>query len=123
MLEYNCGECQERITGPPLNHDMVRRGLCYNCNFWEIWVERKDHPDYESHIARINGEQYLLGPEDTFARPRGMGGVHKVILFKDGRTVESTNVWHNGMIPLHFRNRLPDNATFVEPLEKEEAAI
>ena len=119
---YACAECGEHVMDARLE-EMLFRCVCFHCNFWLNWVERLTHPDYENHIARINGNHYLIAAEDAFAVPRGFSGTRFAILFKDGRRVETTNLYHNGIIPLRFRNRLPDNAAFV-PLYslKEETA-
>jgi hypothetical protein len=53
--------------------------------------------------------QYTIENEDT-EHYRGFAGRRFVIRFHDGRIVETTNLWSNGIIPEHFRDRLLDNA-------------
>jgi len=108
---FLCAECGDETR--PRTREEEERGLCWNCAFWQTWVERKDHPAYREHIVRIGANHYLLAPEDSFARPRGLCGTRLAILFKDGRRVETSNLWHQGVIPMRWRIRLPDNATFV----------
>lgn len=42
-----------------------------------------------------------------------MGGRKFHIQMHDGQVIETTELWHQGTIPEHFRERLPDNANFL----------
>ncbi len=55
-----------------------------------------------------NHQAFLLGGF------RGFGGREFRIRFYDGRTdVVTRNLWHQGIIPEHYRALLPDNAEWV----------
>lgn len=109
---YACRECGQRervnYTGP-IAESMLRRRVCFSCNLWLDHVDARDDPE----TVCIGGVQYRIGPEDADHVMRGYGGRPFLILFHDGRSVRTTNLWCNGEIPPHFQKRLPDNAKFA----------
>ena len=78
--------------------------------FWDEKETMKDNP----RIVRAEGEQYYIGAkgkkQGTY---KGYGGAKWRIEFKDGRVVETDNLWSNGTIPPAYRERMPDNAVLV----------
>lgn len=114
---FACRECDERYDPNRLQarieRVLVHNQLCHKCQHWtEIWMERND-----PRRAFIEGMSHTIGDEDAEPRSglmRGCGGSRFVIAFFDGRKVETTNLWNQGEIPAHFRERLPDNASFVQ---------
>jgi hypothetical protein len=105
-----CNECGAKDY-PRLTCDadkLRERGVCFYCN---CWIDRLPMRD-EARVARIGGYHYVIGKEDPNIplRNRGSAGQKYVIHFFDGREVTTTNLWHQGEIPAHFRERLPDNA-------------
>jgi hypothetical protein len=63
----------------------------------------------------IGGKHYRLGSEyEGSGAFKGHGGARFVIETADGTRVVTTNLWYQGEVPEHFRDRLPDNARFVE---------
>lgn len=107
-----CGEDHQAYYMDDVRDNMVAQQLCFSCLFWQEYVDRKDEPE----IARINGEHYFVQPLSPAAGGmRGYGGHPFTIHFTDGRPqpiVHTINLWHQGVIPAHFRDRLPDNATW-----------
>lgn len=90
---------------------LLEKNICFNCHFWLSKLGIKNNP----RTARINGTHYYI--EDD--KPRnssfcGFGGAEFNIRFNDGRLVTTHNLWCQGDIPYHFKERLPDNAIFVE---------
>lgn len=118
VLIEKCKECGKREDGNWADSEakkLERHQLCFNCNFWreKVWIKDR------LGIARIDGSHYTIGKEEK-SHPsefRGFGGSKFVIVFNDGRRVKTTNLWHQGSIPEHFKERLPDNAKF-EPSVK-----
>ena len=106
-----CQECGKREDGSWAD-DMAKvleaKQLCFNCNFWAEKVGIKDRP----RVARIDGHHYQIGTDAGDTAFRGFGGRKFVILFNDGRRMQTSNLWHQGEIPERFRERLPDNAKF-----------
>ena len=108
-----CTECGKHESGDWMEDvakDLIRRGVCFSCNFW---LEKVDMVG-KKKVARINGKHYMIGREDAPSLMfRGFGGTKFTVRFFDGRVVETTNLWHQGTVPEHFKERLPDNAEFV----------
>lgn len=122
-----CCECKGAITDlevgghklPP--QDLTQNGdeslvvlpLCRPCVRWLERVRNVDDPK----VVRANGSAYYLGL-DSPTTPRewkGHAGATFLIEYKDGRPAKVTSdLWHQGEIPAHFRDRLPDNATVTE---------
>lgn len=112
LIEH-CQECGKREDGKWMD-EMAKalrdKQLCFSCNFWIEKVEIRD----KSRVARINGHYYQISSIWGAGAFRGFGGQKSVILFHDGRRVKTTNLWHQGEIPVRFRERLPNNAKFGE---------
>jgi hypothetical protein len=85
------------------------QNLCFNCCFWTNIIENKDVK------VIIDGNVYNVGKEEkVHSREfRGFDGRKFVIKKFSGETIETTNLWSNGLIPERFRNQLPDNAVFI----------
>jgi len=115
-----CGKREELHWIPEVNEALVKYQLCFKCNFWREKVLIKDEP----RVARIDGRHYQVGQEHApgYGGFRGFGGTGFTIVFDDGRKVKTTNLWHQGTIPKHFKERLPDNAHF-EYGEKKGGSI
>jgi hypothetical protein len=77
---------------------------------WREYVFKADEP----FVARIDGQHYVICDESPDVQLRGFGGDPFEIKFHDGRVVKTTNLWCQGAIPERFRDRLPDNAVFLQ---------
>jgi hypothetical protein len=81
--------------------------------FWNEKVKIADDPS----VARIGGEHYIIGDENDPSHFRGFDGdLFKIRFFRGpnaGKTITTTNLWHQGKIPDNFRDVLFDNAEFV----------
>lgn len=116
-VDHECAECRTPVFGEAIKKwaadvrvRLDERKLCFGCLIWTEHLEEKS-----SRIVRVKGVQYRIG-EKTSAPDhcKGFGGSRYKIKFFDGRKEESTNLWCNGDIPPHFRDRMPDNAEFVK---------
>lgn len=68
----------------------------------------------DAETVRVNGKHYMDGGSTELTSSRnGFGGSLFRVKFHDGRYLETNNMWHQGTIPDHFKERLPDNAVFV----------
>lgn len=105
-----------RLCGKPINADDYNREyaaklkeqhLCFSCN---LWTEHHELDRQGRAFAIINGSHFTIGPEKNVIL--GFGGAEFRIRFNDGRHVTTHNLWHQGKIPEHFREMMPDNACF-----------
>jgi len=105
-----CQECHEPTS------DLTESGLCVLCDRWRSFSAIAQ----SENLVRVKGHHYVIEDEDDtpLFGLRGFGGQTFTIRFFDGRAVTTTNLWAQGPIPEHFRERLPDNAEFVgrEPM-------
>ena len=104
-----CVICNKEIEKSSFSHKIICSDECFYIDFWNDKVQGKN----DINVVRIKGEQYYIGKENNDGNKfKGFGGHKSVIKFFDGREVVTTNLWHNGVIPEDFRERLPDNAEF-----------
>jgi hypothetical protein len=109
----NCKECDSIVTliySKLTNEKMEEKQLCFSCNFWQEFVEY-DRPE-PRYI--IEGEHYIVLPEEPRTSLRGYGGKKFTIETDNGSILFTTNLWHQGTVPEHFRDRLPNNAKFIK---------
>jgi hypothetical protein len=120
-----CVECHQ-----PIDHKLNRSkadfalGTCVECGIWRRLVTIRR----ENRSVRVEGVHYTLDfPKDVYTvpmLPRGHGAVDDkrfTIRFTDRarrtrteQTVVTSQLYTQGPIPAHFRDRLPDNADFLE---------
>jgi hypothetical protein len=106
-----CKECKSEIQfkwNKGTNELLRINQLCFNCQFWWEKIAQADK------LIRVDGHCYRIPKPTVHEIFKGFGGAKFKIKFKDGRVIETDNLWHNGEIPAHFRDRLPDNAEFVK---------
>jgi hypothetical protein len=113
-----CKECGKKIEQ---GYSLTNR-LCFSCDFWTKLCQPK-----EGCIQIIvDGHHYQTGYADVNCpdAPRfaGFGGRQFYVkLLKEIPRVPfiffTHNMWHQGTIPIRFRDRLPDNAEFINKVE------
>lgn len=104
---HQCIMCGDMFI-PNVYTAEARRQLCSVDNFWYEKAEMMDEPN----VARIGDQHYIIGEPN--ARNKGMGGNIVTVIFNDGRVVVTDNLWHQGTIPLRWREWLYPNAKFKE---------
>lgn len=106
-----CGAKVEHELYSGFGPRMKRDKLCFTCVFWTEYVEQKGDP----RQVIVKGSHYWLGPDkpDQPDDWKGFGGTYYKILFNDGRVVETHDLWYQGVVPEHFKNKLADNAEFA----------
>jgi hypothetical protein len=107
MEELKCNECgtvgySTGYMDGSTKRTMDEQGVCFNCAFWINQSNRKDQ-------VVIDGLMYWIGKGGG----GGMAGRSFDIQMDDGRLIETNDLWHQGTIPYHFKERMPDNATFM----------
>lgn len=115
-LQVICGECgdYDSADGNGVSADPP---LCFGCNFWTRHMLTPDSTRLRK--VRVGGRHYCFDPSNPIKTSgpsvgRGFGGRRFKIEFADGEVVETNNLWHQGSIPELFKERMPDNARFVE---------
>ena len=118
---FVCKECGEHYH-PSMTGAKLRPDLCFGCNFWMEKVEWSLDPQEAPYCIRVNGAHYNVGAINpkNFRGFAGYGGTQFNIKTFDGRYFSTRNMWHQGDIPEHFKDRLPDNAEFVSEFISEE---
>ena len=96
----------------PAKTEIKERGICFNCNcFYRLLgmnglvILRPDVSGGRHH--------YMIGGEGGPAKWKGFGGQKWIIQLADGKIIETTNLWHQGEIPVHFYDRFPINAKII----------
>lgn len=92
-----CVECNIRTKG--------EKTICSLCGHW---LEHIEHTSDKRIV--VDGAHYLVGPVG------GFGGAKWVIEFLDPTREGFTThqLWYQGTIPSHFKDRIPDNARFIQ---------
>lgn len=110
VTPYKCVMCEEHEEAHYFNNKrMVDSKLCFTCNFWDELVEQVDK------TIRIKGNHYMLGANGNKPGPyNGFGGRKFTIRMNRGEIIETCDLWYQGAIPETFKDKMPDNATFVE---------
>lgn len=105
-----CGQKRQCNYFPDVQERLIRTSTCFSCDHWLAMVRFKDDPA----TVRVMGKHYMDGGNTSSpSRMNGFGGSVFRVKFHDGRCLETNNLWHQGTIPDHFKERLPDNAIFV----------
>lgn len=122
-----CKTCDEQFeaTGHVDESRLVEVGICPSCDFWmEKWRDRRDevvvraggqHYRYGNHLQGLEVNDNMTVDEiveaySSDSKFKGMGGQKSIIYFESGRVVITDDLWHQGQIPDHFKELLPDNA-------------
>jgi hypothetical protein len=109
-----CGKDSKFNTMPdcPEGQIIIRDRVCFECAFWTNKIENP-----LPNRAIIEGKHYTVNAGTAHKGPfLGFGGRRVKVRYFDGYDVESNNIWHQGEIPEHFKDRLPNNAEFVSGL-------
>ncbi len=113
-LHGPCSCCKQLYSTNYSEHlktRLITNNLCFTCDFWYGYIDKINNPK----IARINGNHYIVESSNNDpARTRGFGGRTFIIRWNDGREVSTNNLWHQGHIPDRFKDKLPNNAIFIE---------
>jgi hypothetical protein len=95
-----------------LPEKLKAKKLCFSCNHWVEIIEDKDNP----RRCFVKGAAYWrkdfcnIRLEDQHVL--GFSGAVFNIKMNSGEQYRTNDLWHNGMIPNRFTERLPDNAVF-----------
>jgi hypothetical protein len=119
-----CKECGTHETGSwteSIQKEMKDWSVCFTCWHW-LDLIRKSEAETKWIDVRVSGTHYQAHKElNQRMRPPGatdlgFGGRLFRIAFHDDTKITTNNLWCQGRIPEHFRDRLPDNAVFERTL-------
>lgn len=108
-----CGEWSDVCFNSSTTESLWRRQVCFNCDFWLEKVRWATDPPakYAGRIAVVGGRHWVVGSRATGDKSHmGCGGREVTVRWHDGRVTSTNNLWGQGTIPEHFRDRLPDTA-------------
>lgn len=111
--------CAKDANGKLITGYKTNEGLCSSCTHWDELI-RNQHLNPEIIFLRVNGRHYQTHLNDINKPPgkySGFGGRKFVVkqIFNQGLpdVFYTCNMWTQGTIPEHYREKLPDNAEFV----------
>lgn len=112
--KVQCNECNEEkelMSDDATAVRLIASQRCWDCDFWyRLYILRDDQS-----VIRIDGKHYHLGMEFGIAEEdKAFGGRKFKIRRLNGCEITTTNLSFNGVIPANFKDRLPDNAEFME---------
>lgn len=125
---FNCSWCSEPVQSTsysaPYGPRMEAEKLCFICVHWDIESNRTD--DYRRII--INGYCYGVGEKEPSRNSKGriqgemwgFGGRRFDIELFTGQRFTTHNLWGGGQIPERFRDKMPDNARFLNGASKAQ---
>ena len=111
ILKNPCKECGGLVkTTFSNNEKMIQRNVCFSCNFWFNIID-----DIDNKLV-IDGTVYVFHEraEAHTVAFLGHGGREFTIETNDGKVLSTNNLWSNGNVPDKFRDRIKDNAQFID---------
>lgn len=104
-----CGQIFSTAYIEPCKSKLLAANICHTCNFWLELVNCKNP-------IRVGGCHYQDGGKTSGNRTdfNGFSGRVFQVRMNDGREFTTNNMWYQGEIPERFRDKLPDNAVFIQ---------
>lgn len=94
--------------------ELHKNNVCMSCFHWSE-QHRLDREVRGIHgWAVIEGTHYVISPDDSNAYFKGHGGTEFKIRFFDGTEIITHNLWCQGDIPESWKDKFPNNATFIQ---------
>lgn len=112
---FGCAKCGKEAVNHYVGEIamiMDEEGLCFECAYW-VWQHRLDYSG-KRKFAIVDGYHYVLAPHTDTNWLVGSCGQKYHFLFNNGEELVCDNVWHQGQVPEHFRDIMPDNATLID---------
>lgn len=106
-----CGRLVKTHYIEPTRTKLINTNTCFRCDFWNDKLARIDNP----RVFIIDGKAYFREDDmDGNNRFVGHGGRQFSIKRLDtGEIIQTKNLWCNGDVPKHFREKMKDNAKFL----------
>lgn len=121
--EFTCAECGENARNTytePHRTQMLERRLCFGCNHWREFAEKRD----PAKLTVIEGHIYTPGNR-TSGSFLGMAGRRFDIEYiapsiHAGKRTTTFDLWSAGQMPAQLREKFPDTARFLGGAESVE---
>ena len=102
-----CSMCGGYIDNGYINAtELASNKLCWHCNHWS-----------NMHVGPndlvIDGGLYHVSPDNNQSFFKGLNGSRHIIKKDSGEIVITHNLWHKGNVPTRFKDKFPNNATFL----------
>ena len=100
------------VCGKEVDRLMYTDTCSEECFTIKYWRDRINNQSSKTQVV-VDHKVFQIADENSNSGFRGFDGRRFFIEFFDGRKVETTNLWYNGVIPEDMRKDLPDNARFL----------
>ena len=109
-----CGKSDKANFREPTRSEMIEGQLCFNCLFWARLVRERESCNQETMVTEDYSHRIAKPSKPaTYTGFLGHGGARVRVLFDDGRVIDTNDLWYQGVVPSHFRDRLPPNAQVI----------
>lgn len=117
-FSYKCVKCGEEARNTyeePYRSNMLKRQLCWDCNYWKEEEERLEK--YHTRMTIIEGRIYSPGNRTT-GEWRGMAGRRFDIeyiapSFFAGKRITTYDLWTGSTMPEDMQAKFKDTARFL----------
>lgn len=135
MSNNNCKLCakpidlEEYIPHLPIPKLMAEHQLCFSCAFWtkklaEDRVQNEIAKTSKPYIGDGKPEYFIPlvidGEHRSISSKKAYGGNTIAILTIEGNVYTPTQVYYQGIIPPHFRDKFPNNAITLDKIDLTE---
>lgn len=123
-----CGRVDdiEEYINSPIRKIMEEKKCCFHCAFW--YNIHEGDPDTEDPYTPVvvNHSHWSYPSSEPIHFERSHGWSYRpiptmhYILFENGRIAETNQLWHQGTVPEHFYDLIPNNAVFIDRAEFDQ---
>ena len=112
ILEDNCPCCGGYIKTTftkPTKSEIIQKKLCFSCLHWNKILDDLSNPN--RFIIGGNAYCHVEQKEGYF---QGHGGrTFRIKRYDTNEVFVSNNLWCQGQIPIHLKDRIKNNACFI----------
>lgn len=107
-----CGHAANTNYIEPTKTRLIANQMCFTCDHWAQWIEKRKMAPGDYIV--VGGTAYHIVPDEKPSYHGFVGHGGALFRIKRGDVVsESRNLWNNGRPSKWWRDRIPDDATFV----------
>lgn len=99
-----CGKTEALRWTEEMNAELRERQMCFTDAYWARMS------DVSQRVVTYDFQHFVIGDEGSRSYMRGFGGRRFRVTFHDGEVVWTTNLWGQGQVPEHWRDRFEPNA-------------